>query len=98
MEELEVFIWNGSKAEAMAGYNDDLVMALSIGLWVRDTALKLRQRGIDITKMQLDKFTHKTHYDPVYTPRAPLGHDPYSMPLGPGQTAPVIEDMRWLLG
>ena len=97
MEELEVFIWNGSKAEAMAGYNDDLVMALGIGLWVRDTALKLRQRGIDITKMQLDKFTHKTHYDTVYTPRSPLGHDPYSMPLGPGQTAPVIEDMRWLL-
>ena len=97
MEELEVFIWNGSKAEAMAGYNDDLVMALGIGLWVRDTALKLRQRGIDITKMQLDKFTHKTTYDTVYTPRSPLGHDPYSMPLGPGQTAPIIEDMRWLL-
>jgi len=98
MEELEVFIWNGSKAEAMAGYNDDLVIALGIGLWVRDTALKLRQRGIDITKMALDKFTHKTTYDTVYTPQSPLGRDPYSMPLGPGQSRPEAEDIRWLLG
>lgn len=36
------FIWNNGRAEAMRGYNDDLVMALAIGLWVRDTALRLR--------------------------------------------------------
>lgn len=98
MEELEVFIWNGSKAEAMAGYNDDLVMALAIGLWVRDTALKLRQRGIDITRMSLDKFTHHTSYDSVYTPNSPTGQDPYTMPMGPGMGTPDMEDIRWLLG
>ena len=35
---------------AMKGYNDDLVMSFSIGLWVRDNALRLRQEGIDLTK------------------------------------------------
>ena len=41
------------RAEAMRGYNDDLTMSLAIGLWVRDTALRLRQEGIDLTKQAL---------------------------------------------
>ncbi len=50
IDELFTFIWMNGRAEAMRTYNDDLVMALSIGLWVRDTALRLRQQGIDLTK------------------------------------------------
>jgi hypothetical protein len=92
-DELEVFIWNGSKAEAMEGYNDDLVMAMCIGLWVRDTALKLRQQGIDITRMALDRFTRKTEYDTVYQQRSPQT-DPLTMPTGPHG---IPEDLRWLL-
>ena len=46
IEELFVFIYKtglvNSKAEAMRGYNDDLVMSYSIALWVRDTALRLQ--------------------------------------------------------
>ena len=40
----------------MRGYNDDLVMSFAIGLWVRDTALRLRQEGIEITKKTLSRF------------------------------------------
>lgn len=50
LEELFVFIWKAGRAEAAQGYNDDLVMSFCSGLWVRDTALKLRQAGIDINK------------------------------------------------
>jgi hypothetical protein len=43
---LFVFIYKvglvNSKAEAMQGYNDDLVMSYSIALWVRDTALRMQ--------------------------------------------------------
>jgi hypothetical protein len=53
LNELDVFIWNGSRAEAQRGYNDDLVMSYAIGLWVRDTALKLKQQGLDLTKRAL---------------------------------------------
>ena len=37
----------------MRGYNDDLVMALAIACWVRDTALAVDQRGVEYTKALL---------------------------------------------
>jgi len=55
-DELYVFIWNGSRAEAQRGYNDDLVMSFAIALWVRDTALRLRQQGIDLSRKSLGHF------------------------------------------
>lgn len=54
IDELKVFIWNNGKAEAMRGYNDDLVMSLAIGLFIRDTALQLQQRGISLSRTALD--------------------------------------------
>jgi hypothetical protein len=42
--EMETFIWNNGKPQAMRGYNDDLVMSLAIGCWVRDTALSANKR------------------------------------------------------
>ncbi len=50
IDELFVFIYNGNRAEAMTGYNDDLVMSFAIALWVRDTALRLRSEGIELSK------------------------------------------------
>jgi hypothetical protein len=55
-DELYVFIWNGSRAEAQRGYNDDLVMSFAIALWVRDTALRLRQQGLDLSRKSLGYF------------------------------------------
>jgi hypothetical protein len=57
IDELYVFIWKGSRPEAQQGYNDDLVMAFAIGLWVRDTALKLKQQGISLTKQTLSHMS-----------------------------------------
>ena len=57
-EELSTFIWNPSgKAEAMRGYNDDLVTSLGIGLWVRDTALRLQTESTLLTKASLSGIT-----------------------------------------
>ena len=61
IEELFTFIWTGNRAEAMKGYNDDLTMSFAIGLWVRDTALRLRQEGIDLTKRALGGIGSQTH-------------------------------------
>lgn len=106
-EELEVFIWHRgetrSKAQAMEGYNDDLVMALCIGLWVRDMALRLNQIGIDITKASLDGFSRsgisETDTSPIFMPNRLL-HDPYHMPMG--NPTPLgdaeFEDLRLWLG
>ena len=56
IDELLVFIWNGSRAEAQRGYNDDLVMSFGIALWVRDTAMRLHQQGIDLSRKSLNHF------------------------------------------
>jgi hypothetical protein len=91
IDELFTFIWSGGRAEAMKGYNDDLTMALAIGLWVRNTALRLRQEGIDLTKSMLSS-TQIKQYDGVYS-TGYTGKNPYEMDLGKGE----VENLSWLL-
>jgi len=94
-EELNVFIWNGAKAEAMRGYNDDLVMSLSIGLWVRDTALKLRSEQMAYTKNMLSGIKKITSNDPRPGPQNKILSSPeenWSMEVDGKK-----EDLNWLL-
>ncbi len=81
--ELETFIWKNGRPEALSGYNDDLTMALCIGLWVRDTALRLRQEGIELTKMALDKAKYNV-VGHIYTNRD-RAQNPYEMQVGTGK-------------
>ena len=90
IDELWVFIWNGNKPEAMPGYNDDLVMSMAIGLWVRDTALRLRQEGIELTKLTLEKF--RKDQPLLYTGKLKPENYPYEWRIG-GQN----ESLSWLL-
>ena len=96
MDELDVFIWNGSKAEAMRGYNDDLVMSFCIALWIRDTALRLRQQGIEVQRKTLDYFGKSSG---VYNGRSGMLKDSgWSMNVknnGKGNIG--VEDLTWLL-
>jgi hypothetical protein len=92
IEEMKVFIWKNGRAEAQTGYNDDLVMAFGIAMYIRDTALKFRQRGIDMTKQALQNtIVNRTAYGGAYGTGA-NAQNPYSMKVGKGQ-----EDIRWLL-
>ena len=91
IDELFTFIWNTGRAEAMKGYNDDLTMALAIGLWVRNTALRLRQEGIDLTKNMLNATQMKGH-DGIYS-TGYQNRNPYEMDLGRGDK----ENLTWLL-
>lgn len=61
-DELETFIWKEGKAQAANGYNDDLVMCMCQGIWVRDTALRLRQAGIDLTKAALNATKNAANF------------------------------------
>jgi len=93
VEEMKVFIWKNGRAEAQTGYNDDLVMAFGIALYVRDTALKFRQRGIDLTKQTLNNISvNRTPYMGSYNGSTPNPYDnPYSMKTEHGK-----EDIKWL--
>ena len=65
INEFKTFIWHNNKAEAMRSYHDDLVMALAIACWVRDTALEVNQKDLEykkaiINSMQISKATLHT--------------------------------------
>jgi len=91
IDEMFTFIWQNGRAEAMKGYNDDLIMALAIGLWVRNTALRLRQEGIDLTKNMLNS-AHVAKYSGMIT-TGHLNSNPYEMEVGNKE----IENLTWLL-
>jgi len=92
IEEMKTFIWRNGRPEAQSGYNDDLVMAFGIAMYIRDTALKFRQRGLDITKQSLNNMkVNRTAYQGGYG--FSKGSDnPYHIKTKDGQ-----EDIRWLL-
>ncbi len=92
IEELFVFIWNGSRPEAQHGYNDDLVMAFSMALWIRDTALKLRQQGLDLHRKTLNYYGT---IQGVYNNNAgQLKDKGWTMPTGKSGND---ENLTWLL-
>jgi hypothetical protein len=90
IDELFTFIWLTNRAEAMRGYNDDLVMAFSIGLWVRDTALRLRQERMDLAKVAINSIS--TTGFSMGSANERMRVNPYEMNIGDGN-----EDIRWLL-
>lgn len=98
IEELRVFIWDNGKAQAQQGYNDDLVMALGIGLWIRDTALKLQQEGVELTKTALVGFKRSALIESGMFVHNHLPSDPYMINVGSNIRMPEQENLRWLLG
>lgn len=56
VEELKTFTWIGQTAKAMKGYNDDLVMALAIGIWLFDTSIDYSKHGQEMAKAMIAAF------------------------------------------
>ena len=101
LAELETFIWKNGKAQAMDHYNDDLLLALCIGLWVRDTSLRLRQEGIDLTRSTLEHHKNtRPEIQPFYKTRSnEIAYKTWQMPIGRGGFGKhTDEDLRWLIG
>jgi hypothetical protein len=93
LEEMRVFIWKNGKPEASQGYNDDLVMAFAIGLYVRDTALQMLQEGNDLTRAQLNAFGNLNRREAtIVTGRTQHGKDSFKMKVGNNN-----EDFSWVL-
>ena len=93
VEEMKTFIWRNGRPEAQSGYNDDLVMAFSIAMYIRDTALKFRQRGIDLTKQSLNNIKiNRTPYQGSYGGGYGKVKNPYQIDTPDGK-----EDISWLL-
>jgi hypothetical protein len=91
--EMRVFIWRNGKAQAQTGYNDDLVMAFATALYVRDTAIRMRQQGMDLTRATMSSFVNLNQRSAAVYNVAPMRNNPYLMETPNGQ-----EDLTWLLG
>ena len=94
LEEMRTFIWKNGRPEAQSGYNDDLVMSFGTAMYMRDTAFKFKQQGVDLTKSMLNGIaTNKPNHTGVYTPND-LKNNPWKIdnPYSNGE-----EDIRWLL-
>ena len=90
VEEMKIFIWKNGRAEAQSGYNDDLVMCYNTAMYVRDTALKQRLQGIELTKATLNNIQRPSQYQGAYF--ATGTDNPYSMDINGKQ-----EDISWLI-
>jgi hypothetical protein len=91
IEEMKVFIWRNGRAEAQSGYNDDLVMAYSIGMYLRDTSLKNRQQGLELTRATLNNISRISPHQGAYF--ATGMDNPYSMKVNGNED----ENISWLL-
>lgn len=92
LAELRVFVWKNGKAQAQPGYNDDLVMSFATGLYVRDTALRLRQQGMDLTRAQMQTFLNSNQRYQMVQNVGSLKKNPYTMDTPYG-----AEDVSWVL-
>ena len=89
VDELYVFIFNNGRPEALKGYNDDLVMSLAIGVWIRDTALRLHEENMNMTRDAMSKIGANTA---VYVPE---DEDDYGWKFHVGDKK---ESLTWLIG
>jgi hypothetical protein len=76
-EEVKTFIWKSNRAQAMKGYNDDLVMSLAIGMWLCDSSSEYGRNSSAINQAMLQGMIKTTTpYDDV--PEAIKENRPYN--------------------
>jgi hypothetical protein len=95
LAELRTFIWKNGKAQAMDSYNDDLVLPLSIGMFLRDTALRFMQTGEDLARASLSGIGKSGNNGgfQIYNPGDYGGQNPWKQTNIYGQQ----EDISWLI-
>ena len=91
--EMRVFVWKNGKAQAQIRYNDDLLISCATALYVRDTALRMRQQGMDLARAQLSSFGNlNAKNKAIMKSVGSQQENPYLIDTPGGQ-----EDISWLL-
>lgn len=85
-EELKVFTWNTGRAQARAGFNDDLVMSLAIGSWLFDGASDYSKSNNGLNEAMLAAMSKQQRAysdtpDQVFAPTGVYSSSPNSQGL-----------------
>lgn len=97
VSEMRTFIWKNGRAEAQSGYNDDLVMSMAIGLYLRDTAVRFRKANLDLTKNALDNFSVNRGYTDQNAQQTDGGFGIYSgTSMNENSVLQQYKDNSWL--
>lgn len=93
INELETFIFDNGKPQAQDNYNDDLIMSLAIGMYVRATTLKIHGSDKDFTEALINGlgFENKT-FDSIVKGSNDRDSERYKMTLPNGE----VEDFKWI--
>jgi len=95
IDEIYTFVYENGRPQARQGYNDDLIMALAIGLWIRDVAYKIQMLKRQSAIARLDSMDFdNSNILPVYKSDR-FKQNPYEIDVGTGMNT-VKEDIRWL--
>lgn len=91
--EIRSFVWINGKAQAQTNYTDDLVMAMAIGIWVRDTALRMHTAKVKIQENTLTLWNKSI--STMNERKNMVNNDVHK--TWKVQVGKNTEDLRWLL-
>lgn len=98
LEEFDTFIYNGNKQEHADGFNDDLIFALGVLLFVRDTEYYKHFASRDLYKAMLGAISHqRTGMDEKVSFDSKLP-DGTIQTSNKGKAEDDDNDMSWLYG
>jgi hypothetical protein len=92
VSEMSTFVWKNSKPQAQTGYHDDCVMAYAIGMFLRDSAIHYKNRGIDMQRALLKNISKGSSFTQNSLPNQGQFVNPYNMNVNGQQ-----EDITWLI-
>lgn len=96
LEELRVFIWKNGKPQASTNYNDDLVMAFAIGMYLRETSLRFKKASESLTTLALNNYNKLGSGNPVYNSKTFYQGSPWTMQINTPQSEEIV-DLTWLI-
>ena len=92
LDELRTFIWKNGKPQAQSGHNDDLVIPLGIGLFLRETSLVYQKTSEELARASINSI-QSINYSVAGFSTTNNYDNPYKMDDGRGG----VEDLSWLL-
>ncbi len=96
LDEMNTFVWQHGKPQAMKKYNDDLIMACAIGCWVKDTVFAENQKHAEFKKAFLNSMG-KT--DKILSTSIPgmSGHREFKAQQDLKKQQNIYEEFSWIL-